>query len=94
MDLSPEIAMGTYANMVVISHSGSEFVIDFARIVPGVDSPKVVSRIVMTPDHTKRFLYALRENVSAFQEQHGNIELPEEGESVRIPFTEGMAPEA
>lgn len=94
LDLSPEVAMGTYANMAVISHSGSEFVIDFARVVPGLDAPKVVSRVVMTPDHTKRFFYALRDNLGAFQEQHGKIVLPEEGQRITIPFSDSNAPEA
>ena len=56
LDLSAEVAAGTYSNLVVISHSISEFVLDFARIMPGVDSPRVVSRVIMTPDHAKRLL--------------------------------------
>ena len=59
IELSDEIAEGIYANMAVISHSTSEFVIDFIRIMPGVPKAKVKSRIVMTPEHSKRLLFAL-----------------------------------
>lgn len=95
LDLPPELALGTYSNLVVISHSSSEFVLDFARLVPGPEVCKVVSRIIMTPDHAKRLLRALRGNVSRFEDQHGEIVLPEQHEeSMRLPFSVGSAPEA
>ena len=77
LDLDPEEALGTYSNLVVISHSPSEFVLDFARIMPGVESPKIVRRIIMTPDHAKRFLGALHDNVSRYENSFGSIELKE-----------------
>ncbi|PID90240.1 MAG: hypothetical protein CSA97_03930 [Bacteroidetes bacterium] len=94
LDLSPKQSLGVYANLVIINHSGSEFVFDFARIMPGMDSPRVVSRVIMTPDHAKRFLLAMQGNVGAYEQSYGQIKLPEQGEQISIPFSEGMAPEA
>lgn len=94
LDLPAELAVGIYSNLVVISHSPSEFVLDFARIMPGVETPKVVSRVIMTPDHTKRFLRALSENVTRYEKQHGEIHLPESDSALEMPFSTGMAPEA
>ena len=64
IELSEEIAEGIYANMAVIAHSSSEFVMDFVRVMPGVAKAKVKSRIVMTPEHSKRLLYALQDRKS------------------------------
>lgn len=77
LDISPDEMLGTYANLAIISHSPSEFVIDFARLMPGVESAKVVRRVIMTPDHTKRLLRALSENVRRFENEFGEILLPE-----------------
>ena len=86
LDLSAEVAAGTYSNLVVISHSISEFVLDFARIMPGVDSPRVVSSVIMTPDHAKRLLLALTENVRRYEYLHGEIDLHEDVANPEIPF--------
>lgn len=81
LDISADEMLGTYANLAIISHSPSEFVLDFARLMPGVESAKVVRRIIMTPDHAKRLLRALGENLHRFEMEYGEIELPEnEGE--------------
>lgn len=77
LDISPDEMLGTYANLAIISHSPSEFVLDFARLMPGVESAKVVRRVIMTPDHTKRLLRALSENVRRFEQEFGEINLPE-----------------
>lgn len=77
LDISPDEMMGIYANLAIISHSPSEFVLDFARMMPGVESAKVVRRIIMTPDHAKRLLRALSENVRRFELEFGEINLPE-----------------
>lgn len=77
LDISPEEMLGTYANLAIISHSPSEFVIDFARLMPGVESAKVIRRLIMTPDHTKRLLRALQDNVRRYEQEFGEIELPE-----------------
>ncbi|MEL7599446.1 MAG: DUF3467 domain-containing protein [Proteiniphilum sp.] len=75
IELSDEIAQGIYSNLAVISHSTSEFVIDFIRIVPGIPKAKVKSRIILTPEHTKRLFMALKENIDKFEQQNGTIRL-------------------
>lgn len=69
VELSEEVAQGTYANLAVISHSSSEFILDFIRVVPGVPKAKVKSRIILTPDNAKRLLLALEDNINKFEEQ-------------------------
>ncbi len=73
IELSDEIAQGVYSNLAVISHSSSEFVIDFIRIVPGVPKAKVKTRVILTPEHAKRLLTALRDNIDKFEQQNGDI---------------------
>ena len=82
VELSEDKADGNYSNFTVISHSNAEFVIDFARIVPGVKKANVKSRIIMTPTHAKTLLYTLKENISRYESQHGEIKLPEK----KLPF--------
>ncbi|WP_280747068.1 DUF3467 domain-containing protein [Parabacteroides sp. PF5-9] len=69
VEISEEIAQGTYANLAIISHSASEFILDFIRVVPGAPKAKVKSRVILTPDNAKRLLYALQDNVAKFEEQ-------------------------
>ncbi len=73
IDLPEEVAEGTYSNLAVIAHSNSEFVIDFLRLVPNVPKAKVKSRIILTPQHAKRLLKALADNVNKFEKQFGPI---------------------
>ena len=73
IELPEEVAEGTYSNLAIISHSNSEFVIDFVRLLPNVPKAKVKSRIILTPQHAKRLLRALNENVKKFEAQHGSI---------------------
>ena len=73
IELSEEIAQGTYSNLAIISHSSSEFVIDFIRVVPGIPKAKVKSRIILTPEHAKRLLWALRDNIEKFEKMNGSI---------------------
>lgn len=75
IELTDEVAQGTYSNLAIISHSSSEFVVDFVRIVPGVPKAKVKSRIILTPEHAKRLLLALNENISRYESQNGAIKL-------------------
>ncbi|NMB04950.1 MAG: DUF3467 domain-containing protein [Bacteroidales bacterium] len=75
IELSEEIAQGTYSNLAVISHSSSEFVVDFIRIVPGMQKAKVKSRIILTPEHAKRLLHALKDNIDKFEQQNGPIRI-------------------
>ena len=73
IELPEDVAEGTYSNLAVIAHSNSEFVIDFLRLVPNVPKAKVKSRIILTPQHAKRLLKALIDNVSKFEKQFGPI---------------------
>ena len=73
IELSEEIAEGVYSNLAMIAHSNSEFVIDFIRLMPGVPKAKVKSRIVITPEHAKRLLSALKDNISKYEASFGPI---------------------
>lgn len=77
IELNEEVAQGIYANLAILTHSSSEFVMDFVRIMPGVPKAKVKSRIIMTPENAKRLLMALQENVSKFESQFGKINTEE-----------------
>ncbi|MCA8831734.1 DUF3467 domain-containing protein [Hymenobacter pini] len=80
IELSEEIAEGEYANLAMIAHSNSEFVIDFIRLMPGLPKAKVKSRIILTPEHAKRLVAALNENIERFEKTNGTIkEQPNEG---------------
>lgn len=78
IEIGEDVAEGTYSNMAVISHSSSEFVIDFVRVLPGVAKAKVKSRIVMTPEHAKRLMYALQDNIRRYESQFDEINMPEQ----------------
>ena len=67
IELSEEVAEGTYSNLAIINHSPSEFVLDFIKIMPGVPKAKVKSRVLLTPQHAKRLLKALRDNISKYE---------------------------
>ena len=73
IELDEKVAQGIYSNLAIINHSVSEFVIDYVSIMPGVPKSKVKSRIILTPQHAKRFLKALNENVKRFENAHGGI---------------------
>ena len=73
IELSEEIAEGEYANLAMIAHSSSEFVIDFIRLMPGIPKAKVKARIVITPEHAKRLLAALGDNIRRFEDSFGEI---------------------
>lgn len=73
IELPEEIGEGIYSNLAVISHSNMEFVIDFIRVAPGVQKAKVKSRVIVTPQHAKRFLRALKENIEKFEAVFGQI---------------------
>jgi hypothetical protein len=86
IELSEEVADGTYSNLAIITHSNSEFVIDFVKVMPGVPKAKVKSRIILTPQHAKRLLSALADNVSKFEAVHGTIK---QTEGIGIPMNFG-----
>lgn len=86
IELSEEIAEGIYSNLAMIAHSNSEFVIDFIRLMPGVPKAKVKSRIVITPEHAKRLLNALNNNIEKYEETFGPIKKTDEAPKFPINF--------
>ena len=89
LELNPEVARGKYVNLALISHSSSEFVFDFTSILPGMPKPQVASRVVMAPEHAKRLMLALQENMYKYEQQFGKIRLPETEERTIAPFEVG-----
>jgi len=88
IELSEEIAQGIYSNLAVITHSSSEFVLDFVRIMPGIPKANVKSRIILTPEHTKRLLLALQDNLKKYESVHGTIRISG-GDPMMPPMTFG-----
>ena len=82
IELTDDVADGTYSNLAIITHSNQEFVLDFIKVMPGVPKAKVKSRIILTQQHAKRFMRALMENVRKFESQYGEIA---EAEAIEIP---------
>ncbi|CDD94717.1 uncharacterized protein BN604_02099 [Bacteroides intestinalis CAG:315] len=78
IELKEDIAQGTYANLAVITHSSSEFIVDFVRVMPGMPKAGVKSRIVLAPEHAKRLLRALEENIGKYERTFGAIRLLDE----------------
>jgi hypothetical protein len=91
IELDENTAEGIYSNLAIINHSASEFVLDFVCIMPGVPKAKVTSRIVLTPQHAKRLVKALAENVHRFEVAHGEIK---DTEQPSIPLNFGTAGQA
>ena len=77
IELPEDVAEGVYSNLAIITHSNSEFVIDFIKLLPGIPKAKVKSRIVLTPQHAKRLMAALKENIAKFETAHGSIKAEE-----------------
>ena len=73
IEISETVAEGDYANLVMIAHSPEEFILDFIRIMPGVNTARVKSRVIVTPQHAKRFLRALSDNISRYENNYGPI---------------------
>ena len=86
LELDENLAQGTYSNLALINHSISEFVIDFVYIMPGVPKAKVKSRIILTPQHAKRFSQALNENISRFEKSNGSIKEFDKQPSINLNF--------
>lgn len=85
IELTEEVAEGVYSNLAIITHSNSEFVIDFVRVMPGVPKARVKSRVVLNPQHAKRLLHALSDNIHKFEAHHGTIK-ESEGMGGAIPM--------
>ncbi|GAA4836704.1 DUF3467 domain-containing protein [Algivirga pacifica] len=86
IELNEEVAEGIYANLAMIAHSNSEFVIDFIRMMPGVPKAKVKSRIILTPEHAKRLLHALQDNIQRYEQTFGPIKRTEEAPKFPMNF--------
>ncbi len=91
IELDESVADGIYSNLAIINHSVSEFVVDFVNIMPGRPKSKVKSRIILTPQHAKRLLKALNDNVNRFESAHGEIK---DYEQPPIPMNFGPTGEA
>ena len=96
IELTPQVAEGKYTNLALLSHSHAEFIMDFARVMPGMPKAPVVSRLILAPEHAKRLLIALQDNIMKYERQFGAIVLPEQqggGGRTATPFgmPEGQA---
>ena len=92
IELTPEKAQGEYANFAIITHSSSEFIVDFARMLPGLQKAQVRSRVILAPEHAKRQLGALQENIMRYERNFGQIKMPEaqqQGPRTIAPFGSG-----
>lgn len=86
IDLPQDKAQGEYANLAIIAHSSSDFILDFARVLPGVPKAQVRSRVILAPEHAKRLLLALQENVVRYEREFGKIQIPSSQPSRTAPF--------
>ena len=93
IELTPETAQGEYANFAIITHSSSDFVLDFARVLPVVPKAQVKSRVILAPEHAKRLLGALQENIMRYERAFGTITIPQQEARTIAPFnvTKGEA---
>lgn len=91
IELKEDVAQGTYANLAVITHSSSEFVIDFIRVLPGMPKAGVQSRVILAPEHAKRLLHALEENLRAYERTFGPIRMKDEMDFPPLTNVKGEA---
>lgn len=86
MGIDPMVAEGVYSNLALISYSPSEFILDLATALPGMPQPQVKSRIILAPEHAKRLLQILQNNVFNFEKTFGKIQMPDEADRTIAPF--------
>ncbi len=89
IELTEEIAEGTYSNFAIITHSQTEFIVDFVRMMPGIPKGKVKSRIILAPQHAKRLLMALGDNIGRYEDHFGEIVFDENHQPIpqnTVPF--------
>ncbi len=91
VELPADVAQGDYANFAIITHSSSDFVLDFARVLPGVPKAQVKSRVILAPEHAKRLLMALQENIVRYEREFGPIKIPNQEPRTIAPFNIGKA---
>ena len=90
VELPQEVAQGEYANFAIITHSSSDFIIDFARVLPGLPKAQVKSRVILAPEHAKRLLAALQENIVRYEREFGAIKIPKKESRTIAPFPVGQ----
>lgn len=91
IELKEDVAQGTYVNLAIITHSSSEFILDFVRVMPGIPKAGVKSRIVLAPEHAKRLLRALEENIGKYERFFGAIRMVDEQPLPPLPNIKGEA---
>ena len=91
IELKEEVAQGTYANLAIITHSSSEFILDFVRVMPGVPKAGVQSRIIVAPEHAKRLLRALEDNIAKYERVFGSIRISDESPISPLASVKGEA---
>ena len=89
IELPQQVAQGEYANFAIITHGSSDFVVDFARVLPGVPKAQVCSRVILAPEHAKRLLGALQENIMRYEHEFGPIKIPNKEQRTIAPFGVG-----
>lgn len=89
IELTEDVAQGTYSNLAIITHSSSEFVLDFVRVMPGIPKANVKSRVILTPEHAKRLLVALQENIQKYESANGQIKNVRGHDPILPPMTFG-----
>lgn len=89
IELNDEVSQGIYSNLAIITHSSAEFILDFVRIMPGLPKAQVKSRIILTPEHAKRLMAALQDNISKYESAHGPIKNVEGSGSPTMPMNFG-----
>ena len=89
LELPQNVAQGEYANFAIITHSSSDFIIDFARVLPGLPKAQVKSRVILAPEHAKRLLGALQENIVRYEREFGPIKIPQQETRTIAPFPVG-----
>jgi hypothetical protein len=94
IELNDDVAQGVYSNLAIISHSSSEFVLDFIRIMPGMPKAQVKSRIILTAEHAKRLLMALNDNIEKYEDHFGEITIGGEEQIPQVPFTNSSSGQA
>ncbi len=94
INIAPDKQQGVFANLALIAHTPTEFVLDFAQLMPGVPQANVVARVIVTPDQAKKILGALQNNVGQYEQKFGTIQPvggAPKGSTLPLTFTGGEA---
>lgn len=89
LNLDQEVAKGVYSNLALIAHGPTEFIMDYAAMLPGMPKANVVSRVIMAPEHAKRLMLALQENIMKYEQQYGQIQISGQKPRTIAPFGNG-----